>query len=122
MISDKQIAANRANAKRSTGPKTAEGKNVARLNAVRHGGLSPLPVLPDVETRDAWQIHLDGTLANAGAELFSRIAGDGRVIVVLPKSNLNGVVDTMMASDRLAGIIVAEQFDHAITPRYHLTD
>jgi hypothetical protein len=56
-------------------------------------------------------IHLDGALANAGPELFQRITGDGRVIVVLPKSNLNGVVDTMMASDRLAGIIVAEQLD-----------
>jgi hypothetical protein len=64
MTSEKQAAANRANAQRSTGPKTEPGKEIAKLNAVKHGGLSPLPVLPEVETRDAWQAHLDGTLAS----------------------------------------------------------
>jgi hypothetical protein len=64
MTSEKQAAANRANAQRSTGPKTESGKEIAKLNAVKHGGLSPLPVLPEVETRDAWQTHLDGTLAS----------------------------------------------------------
>src|SRR3954452_1380810 len=63
MTSVKQIAANRANARKSTGPRTEAGKEIAKLNAVKHGGLSPLPVLPEVETRDAWQMHLDGTLA-----------------------------------------------------------
>lgn len=37
MASEKQIAANRANAKRSTGPKTAVGKSRSRRNAFRHG-------------------------------------------------------------------------------------
>lgn len=37
MASEKQIAANRANAKRSTGPKTAAGKSRSRRNAFRHG-------------------------------------------------------------------------------------
>jgi hypothetical protein len=64
MTTDKQIAPNRANARRSTGPKTEVGKEIAKLNAVKHGGLSPLPVLPEVETPDAWQDHLDGTLAS----------------------------------------------------------
>jgi hypothetical protein len=64
MTTEKQIAANRANAKRSSGPKSEGGKEIAKLNAVKHGGLSPLPVLPEVETRDAWQAHLDGTLAS----------------------------------------------------------
>jgi hypothetical protein len=64
MTSAKQIAANRTNARRSTGPRTETGKEIAKLNAVKHGGLSPLPVLPEVETRDAWQAHLDGILAS----------------------------------------------------------
>lgn len=42
MASEKQIAANRANAKRSTGPKTA-GKTVSCRNAFRHGLSCPLP-------------------------------------------------------------------------------
>ena len=37
MTSFKQIAANRANAHRSTGPITEEGKQRSRCNAVRHG-------------------------------------------------------------------------------------
>ena len=37
MATDKQIAANRANAKRSTGPKTAAGRAISRNNAYRHG-------------------------------------------------------------------------------------
>jgi hypothetical protein len=37
MPSKKQLAANRANAKRSTGPKTDEGKARSRLNAWKHG-------------------------------------------------------------------------------------
>jgi hypothetical protein len=53
MTSDKQVAANRANGKKSSGPKSEVGKEIAKLNAVNHGGLSPLPVLPEVETRDA---------------------------------------------------------------------
>ena len=37
MTSDKKAEANRRNASKSTGPKTPEGKNLVRLNAVRHG-------------------------------------------------------------------------------------
>jgi hypothetical protein len=47
MASKKQIAANRRNAKKSTGPKTAEGKAVSARNATKHGLLSRLPVLPE---------------------------------------------------------------------------
>ena len=37
MATDRQIAANRENAKKSTGPKTAEGKEVVSGNAIKHG-------------------------------------------------------------------------------------
>ena len=42
MATDRQIAANRANAKRSTGPKTAAGRSRSSRNAVRHGLSCPL--------------------------------------------------------------------------------
>ena len=40
MASDAKTRANRRNAKRSTGPKTPAGKEVARRNAVKHGILA----------------------------------------------------------------------------------
>ncbi len=43
MATEMQIAANRANAKRSTGPKTAAGKQRSSGNAFRHGLSGPLP-------------------------------------------------------------------------------
>ncbi len=40
MTSQKQTQANRRNAKKSTGPRTGEGKDIAKLNAMQHGILS----------------------------------------------------------------------------------
>lgn len=48
--SDKRIAANRENAKKSTGPKTPAGKARASRNSTRHGILSKAVVL-DGESR-----------------------------------------------------------------------
>lgn len=44
MATEKQIAANRANAKRSTGPKTAAGRARSSRNAYRHGLSRDLPL------------------------------------------------------------------------------
>jgi hypothetical protein len=46
MTSDKQTEANRRNALKSTGPKTPEGKDAVRLNALKHGLLSKGVLLP----------------------------------------------------------------------------
>ncbi len=46
MTSSKQVQANRRNALKSTGPKTAEGKATVRLNAMKHGLLSQEVLLP----------------------------------------------------------------------------
>lgn len=47
MTSAAQIAANRANAKRSTGPRTEAGKAAAAGNAVQHGLTAAHVLLPD---------------------------------------------------------------------------
>jgi hypothetical protein len=46
MTSERQKAANQANALHSTGPKTPEGKAAIRFNAFRHGLLAQDAVLP----------------------------------------------------------------------------
>jgi hypothetical protein len=47
VASEKQIAANRANALRSTEPRTAVGKRRSSRNAFRHGLSCPLSLGPD---------------------------------------------------------------------------
>ncbi len=46
MATDKQTEANRLNAQKSTGPRTAAGKQRSRLNALKHGLRASMPVLP----------------------------------------------------------------------------
>ena len=60
MTSPRQIEANRRNAQKSTGPRTEEGKDRSRFNAVKHGMTAKFDVLPGEDgaalTRriDAW--------------------------------------------------------------------
>ena len=68
MTSDKQIQANRRNARKSTGPKTPEGKAAVRLNALKHGLLSQEMLLPG-EDEEALRVlgeHLRNELQPAG--------------------------------------------------------
>jgi hypothetical protein len=46
MATEKQIAANRRNAQKSTGPTSVEGKAKARFNALKHGMTAEVAVLP----------------------------------------------------------------------------
>jgi hypothetical protein len=48
-VSERRLAANRANAQKSTGPRTPEGKSRSALNATRHGILSQVLHLPEEE-------------------------------------------------------------------------
>jgi len=51
-----QVEANRQNALQSSGPRTAEGIEPARFNAVRHGLRSLQMVIPG-EDHEAWDAH-----------------------------------------------------------------
>ena len=57
-LTPRQIA-NRANAKKSTGPKTAEGKAKSSLNALKHGLRAELLILPN-EDPEILQTVVDG--------------------------------------------------------------
>jgi len=52
MATQKQVEANRANAQKSTGPKTPEGRAAVRLNGVKHGLTSKILVLDGEQESD----------------------------------------------------------------------
>jgi hypothetical protein len=67
MSSLRQIAANRRNALKSTGPITAEGKERSRGNAVRHG-LSAETVIAALENPEDYQAFEAAVIADYDAE------------------------------------------------------
>ncbi|HZO25212.1 MAG TPA: hypothetical protein VFH48_04375 [Chloroflexota bacterium] len=62
MTTDRQLAANRQNAEHTTGPRTAQGKAISSRNNTRHGLRSATPVIPRLESPEAWQQHRAATL------------------------------------------------------------
>jgi hypothetical protein len=81
MISDKQLAANRTNALRSTGPKTEQGRKRSSLNALRHGLTGQVTTMTDDDraAHDQFSQALIQSLAPVGAleaQLAQRIATD----------------------------------------------
>src|SRR5450756_2540471 len=52
MATPAQITANRANAPRSTGPSSVEGKSVSRFNALKHGMDAASIVIPGEDPAD----------------------------------------------------------------------
>ena len=81
MISDKQLQANRNNAQKSTGPRTKEGRNRSRMNAVRHGLTGQVTTMTGEERAALEQFSqaLIRSLAPEGAmetQLAQRIATD----------------------------------------------
>jgi hypothetical protein len=74
MTTEKQIAANRRNANRSTGPKTEAGKAIVARNAVSHGLLSRRTLLVGESKAE---------LTNLGKALRARLAPVGEVEALL---------------------------------------
>ncbi len=58
MTNSKRLKANRSNANKSTGPKTKSGKIAVAKNAIVHGVLSNIAVVPGLEQAEEWEKHL----------------------------------------------------------------
>jgi len=58
-VSPQKLAANRANALHSTGPKTPEGKEKSKQNSRKHGFFARQPLPPGEEGEKLWQAYSD---------------------------------------------------------------
>lgn len=75
MTSQRRIDANRRNARRSTGPRTEDGKARSRLNAVKHGLSASLPELVDTtEARQLAALLAQGAKDPAATTAAARLA------------------------------------------------
>jgi hypothetical protein len=80
MTSARQIAANRRNAAKSTGPKSTQGKERSRRNALRHG-LTAEKVIAALEDTEDYKAFEEAIVADFNAqsaverELVLRLAG-----------------------------------------------
>ena len=83
MATKRQIAANRRNARRSTGPKSAAGKAASSANALRHGlSATRAVVLPD-EDGEAYERLRQGVLADLDPAGALQTALAERIVVLL---------------------------------------
>jgi hypothetical protein len=90
-ISERKLQANRANAKRSTGPRTEAGKAASRKNALKHGILSrSIDLLPAI---DLDSLMLERSLrpavsgVDAALQEMSRIWGKLAKIVAFERAS-----------------------------------
>ncbi len=67
-VTPKKIEANRKNAKKSTGPKTAPGKAASRWNALKHGILAKEVVVPTADGKEK-RADFDALLARLHKDL-----------------------------------------------------
>src|SRR5579872_2657537 len=86
MATDKQIAANRANAAKSTGPCSVEGKAVSSMNAVTSGIYAESEIIkgenPDALDKLADSFYLDYQPANAmEAALLDNVIRDTWLLI-----------------------------------------
>ena len=109
MATEKQIAANRKNARKSTGPKSQEGKGIARLNATKHGLRAKEILLPDEEPEQFLALCndladqycpqgiLELTIVKRIAECLWRINRAARIESAVFSEQLNDSMMTILA-------------------------
>ncbi|MDB5294258.1 MAG: hypothetical protein JWO31_241, partial [Phycisphaerales bacterium] len=99
-VSDRKRAANRANAARSTGPRTAAGKRRASLNAVRHGLWAEASILPGEPAAELAALATEFELDYGGGGAVERALA-ARVVAVAWKLRRLARAEETMAFDHL---------------------
>ena len=79
MTSNRKVEANRANARASTGPRTASGRARASRNALRHGLSLPITSNPGCEEVEALASEIAGTNANTEMLQLARRVAEAQI-------------------------------------------
>ena len=95
MASERQIAANRRNARKSTGPRSAEGRKRASRNAYRHG------LTLSIASTAAFAKQLD--------KLVREIAGDSKDAIMLERAREIAQAELDLARVRRAKVALIER-------------
>jgi hypothetical protein len=95
-----QLRANRANARRSTGPRTAAGKARPSLNALKHGLRAATTLLPGESAAD-WRAHREGVLLSLGVQGALETELADRVALALWRLRRVGPCDAVTAAREL---------------------
>jgi hypothetical protein len=95
MASERQIAANRRNARKSTGPRSGAGKNRASRNAYRHG------LTLSITSTAEYAKQLD--------KLVREIAGDSKDAIVLERVRAMAQTELDLARVRRAKVALIER-------------
>ena len=95
MASERQLAANRRNARKSTGPRSGAGKTRASRNAYRHG------LTLSITSTAAFAKQLD--------KLVRKIAGDSEDAMVLERARAIAQADLELARVRRAKVALIER-------------
>jgi hypothetical protein len=95
MASERQIAANRRNARRSTGPRSGAGKKRAGRNAYRHG------LTLSITSTSAFAKQLD--------TLVRKIAGDTEDAIMLERARAVAQAELELARVRRAKVALIER-------------
>jgi hypothetical protein len=119
MASEKQIMANRANAKKSTGPRTPAGRAKSSRNAYRHG-LS-VPMQPDPRVVDALaqaiagetagEVQLRAARALAEAQLELKRIRTTRIAAIPTE------LDQLLNPRMLAGLCALDRYERLAASR-----
>ena len=95
MPSERQIAANRRNARKSTGPRSGAGKNRSRRNAYRHG------LTVSITSSEGFAKQLD--------KLAREIAGDTEYPILLERARAIAQAELDLARVRRAKVALVER-------------
>jgi hypothetical protein len=101
-VSARRLAANRANAARSTGPRTEAGKAVARFNALRHGLAAQTALLPGEDDEALAELTAEFEADHAHGSAAERAVAGRLVSVVWKLRRLARAEEDVAAGRRFA--------------------